>query len=373
MIRGRFLALGFLFFLSGPARAQSSLDTLIQELNEAKQLHQDTSAQALSNFFAQVDAAMASPDAAVQLYQQAGGVMPDPTPVTTQYATESASEKDARLALDRANQLALGTVLQLHCGVMHFAAMFIVKPDQKGLKDDWAAWLQKAAQAYPQLALPPPSPPEPKPDPNSPPHKKKHDEPQAHPFDPADLMAKTMKDSVISKFLDFKLWGDKEQGTWAVKGLPQFYRTNVLDPMRTKPTAATLAAWDVYIAMANADERDSNRWQEVDYPPLQFERSCDDYAITPSTEKLEALVNLIKANPTFPQVDDWIARVHQMMDDYGASHGGKSTVAQNPIAPGFTPPATSNVVVTTQQQGDATIVTTHTNSPPVNNPAPPAP
>jgi len=97
MRRGQFLALGMLLFLNGPARAQSSLDTLVQELDEAKQLHQDTSAQALSNFFSQVDAAMASPDAAVQLYQQAGGVMPDPTAVTTQYETESASEKEARL------------------------------------------------------------------------------------------------------------------------------------------------------------------------------------------------------------------------------------------------------------------------------------
>ena len=321
MIRGGFILLGALLLGTSPILAQSSLKTLEEELDEAKQLHQDTSAQVLSNFFSQVDPAMGSPDAAVQLYQQAGGIMPDPTPVVTEHENESVSEKEVRLAQDHANQLALGTVLQMHCGVMHFAALFVVNPDQKGLKDDWVAWLQKAAQVYPQLVPPPPpANPDPNPSPDGEGHKKKHQQPQAHPFDPSDLMGKTMKDSVISKFLAFKQWGDKEQGGWSVKAVPKFYQAEVLTPLRTKPTEATLAAWDVYIAMANADEKDNDHWQQVVYPPLQFERACDDYAVTPSTEKLEALVNLIKANPTFPQVDDWITRVHQMMDDLSLIH-----------------------------------------------------
>lgn len=365
--------MGALLLLTGRVCAQSSLDALEEELKEAKQQHQDISAQALANFFAQVDAAMGSPDAAIQLYQQAGGAMPDPTPVVTAYESESASEKEARLAQDRANQLALGTVLQLHCGVMHFAAEFVVNPDQKGLQDDWAAWLQKAAQVYPQLKPPAPEIAPVNPNPNQAPHKKKHEAvPQAHPFDPTDLMGKTMKDSIISKYLNFNQWADKEQGGWSVKNIPKFYRASVLDPLRVKPTAATLAAWDVYIAMANADEKDSDRWQQVDYPPLQFQRACDDYAVAPSTEKLEALVNLIKANPTFPQVDDWITQVHQLMDDYRTNHGGRPAASPSVAMPGVTPPANSNVTVTTQQQGDATIIITHTNSPPVNNPAPPA-
>ena len=62
--------------------------------------------------------------------------------------------------------------------------------------------------------------------------------------------------------------------------------------------------------MANADEKDNDKWaHEVDFPPLQFDRACDDYAVTPSTEKLEGLVNLIKANPTNPHADDWFTRV----------------------------------------------------------------
>ena len=184
------------------------------------------------------------------------------------------------------------------------------------------------------------------------------------------MKTKALHDSIISKFLAFNLWADKEQGGWSVREIPKLYRANVLEPLRATPTADTLAAWDVFIAMANADEPDNDKWNQVVYPPLLFDRSCDDYAVTPSTDKLETLVNLIKANPTYPKVDDWITHVHQLMDDYRARHGGGAPVAQNPATPTASP-TNPNVSVTTVQQGDETIITTHTNSAP-GSPAPPA-
>jgi hypothetical protein len=72
-----------------------------------------------------------------------------------------------------------------------------------------------------------------------------------------EMYGKAMRDSVISKFLGFNVWADKEQGGWSVQDLPKLYRANVLDPLRATPTADTLAAWDAYIAMANAD---GTRW-----------------------------------------------------------------------------------------------------------------
>jgi len=369
------IAWGIFVSQSGFAVAQNSLDALEQELNEAKQQHQDITSQVLTNFFTQVDAAMASPDAAVALYQQAGGTMPDPSPVVSDHVTETPSERQARLALDQANLSRLGTVLQLHCGLLHYAALFVVKPDQKGLQDDFVTWLKSAGQMYPQLSVPgeidnPPPPP----------HRKKKDKdndappvtPRPIPFNPADMKGKTMRESIIGKYLGFKGWADKDQAEWSVRQLPKLYRTNVLEPLRTAPTAATLAAWDTYIAMANADEKDNDKWTQVVYPPLQFDRACDDYAVAPDAEKLEGLVGLIKANPTYPQVDDWIARVHQLMDDYRARHGGKATTEQSPATAPSTPASSPNVTITTVQQGDMTIITTHTNSAPVTN-APPAP
>jgi hypothetical protein len=78
--------------------------------------------------------------------------MPAPTPVTTEYESETATERDTRLAQDKANAEALGLVVQLHCGLLHYAALFVTDPKRKGLQDDFNGWLQRAAQVYPQLS-----------------------------------------------------------------------------------------------------------------------------------------------------------------------------------------------------------------------------
>jgi hypothetical protein len=375
------IAVGIVMVQGGMAWAQNSIQALEEELKEAKQAHQDLTSQAMTNFFAQVDAAMGSPDAAVALYQQAGGAIPDPVAVVTANESETETEKQARLAIDQANLTNLSTVLQLQCGMMHYAALFVVDPNRKGLQDDWVAWLQKAAQAYPQLANAAQQAALAAPKPDGGGHHKKKDRqddapppaaPRGPTFNPSDLAGKAMRDTVISKYLAFTAWGDKEQGQWAVHDIPKLYRSNVLDPSRANPTAATLANWDVYIAMANAEEKDNNKWNQDVYPPLQFDRAADDYAVSPGTEKLEGLVNLIKANPTNPHADDWISRVRQLMDAYKAAHGGAPAVTRSatPAPSSPTPSTNLNVTVTTQQQGDMTIVTTHTNAAP--NPAPPA-
>jgi hypothetical protein len=405
------LAWGAFLFHGGLAVAQNSLQTLEQELKEATQQHQEITSATLTNFFSQVDAAMASPDAAISLYAQVRSTQPDstppgtgqdneasllallracdipPTPVVTEHTEETETEKAARLAVDQANLARLGAVLQLHCGLLHYGALFVVKPDQKGLQNDWVEWLKSAAQIYLQTSVPAGSGEQ------NPVHHNKRkrnngddDGPAAggpSPFNPSDMKGKALRDSPISKFLGFNTWDAKasnagdasgsssdsqQPGKWSVQDLPELFRANVLAPLRVSPTAATLAAWDAYIALANADEPDADRWNEVVYPPLQFDRACDDYAIAPDTEKLEGLVDLIKANPTNPHTDDWIARVHQLLLDYSARHGGAVPVAQNSAtapAPSTTDP---NVTVTTVQQGDMTIITTHTNAALANPP-----
>jgi hypothetical protein len=385
------LLLAVLFQSGSVARAQNSLQALEQELKEAKQQHDDTTSQTMASFFQQVDAAMASPDAAAALYEQAGGTPPDPTDVVTVHDSETATEKDARLARDQANLTIYGTALELQCGLLHYAALFVTKPDQPGLQDDFTNWLKTAAKTYPQLALPPI-------DKNAAPpvdtHKKKKDRdrerdreqeaadllapptppPPPPPYNPTEIKNRAMRDTLISKYLGFKAWGDKSstdknQGDWAVADIPKLYRQYVLDPQRTAPTTATLAAWDAYIAMANSDERDTDTWTQSTYPPLQFERACDDYTIAPSTEKLEGLIALIKANQTHPQAGEWFTRVEKMMNDYAVAHGGApQTPAPSSSA---SAPTNSNQTVTTE--GDMTIITTaHTNAAPTT-PPPPAP
>jgi hypothetical protein len=392
------IACGLLLGQGSMAIAQDSLKELENDLDSAKQQHDDVTSQLMTNYFGQVDAGMGSADAAVRLYEQASlpprdpsDPAPDlasesmtdllshvgiqPTPVIKLHDDETESEKEARLATDQANLTKLGVAVQLQCGLLHYGALFVTTPDQKGLKENFTSWLKTAAQIYPQLAMPPQSADQP--DDSQP--KKKHKrngndsqtpQPKPAPYNPADIKGTALHDSKISKFLGFKLWGDKEQGQWTVGDIPKLYRTNVLDPLRATPTAATLAAWDVYIAMANADEVDNDRWSQSVYPPLQFDRACDDYAVSPDTEKLENLVSIIKANPTYPKVDDWIAQARKLMADYRARHGGAPESAPTP-ATTTTPTSDPNVSVTTVQQGDAQVIITRTNAAPVT-PAPPA-
>jgi hypothetical protein len=187
-----------------------------------------------------------------------------------------------------------------------------------------------------------------------------------------------MRDSAISKFLNFRSWADKDQGGWAVRDVPALYRTFVLDPLRAKPSQETLAAWDIYIAMKNADQPDDDKWNSIDYPPLAFDRACDDYAITPNMDKLNAAVEILRSNPTHPKLEDMVAHAHQLVDDYRKSHGAAGTPSVPTAGVGGPPGATpsSNETVTTE--GDMTVVTLKhdspaTNTPPANPTPPPAP
>ena len=364
------------FFLQGlSASAQSSIDILDQDLKQIKQEHQEANSQLVANFFSQLDAAARSPDAAISLYQQANGAMPPSAPVIKHNEVETPDEKAAREAQDAAYVSSLAYAVQLHCGLMHFAALFIVKPDQKGLQQDWVAWLKSAAQVYPQIRDIDDSRPDAVQDGGGGDGRRgQHGGGRgqnAKPTPVNDFKGVAVRSSGISSFLGFHGWGDKEQGGWSVRDVPELYRTNVLEPLRVTPTAETLAAWDAYIAMKNVDQPSADTWNQVDYPSLEFDRGCDDYTIEPDTEKLQALVEIIKANPSHPKLDDMIARVHQLLDDYRVRHPGQAAPAQpaTTVAP---TPSDPNVTVTTSTQGDMTIITTHTNAPPAN-PAPPAP
>jgi hypothetical protein len=312
------VVLGGCFFYATHSLAQSSLDILEQDLNQVKKEHQEAASQATMGFLTQLETASQSPDAALNLYQQAGGPLSDPIAVNSQHAYETPDEKATRLAQDQDNLSNLAYVLQVHCGLMRFAGLFIVHPDQKGLHGEWIAWLKTAAQIYPTLKGQETKPVAPR---------GGQTRGAGRGGAIADYRDVTMRDSIISNYLGFQGWGEKEQGHWKIKDLPQLYRANVLDPLRSSPSAETLTAWDAYIGMKSADQPDRDKWNQIDYPPLEFDRTSDDFAIARTTEKLATLVNILKANPTHPQLDDWIARVHQMVQDLRNQKAGKASSA----------------------------------------------
>jgi hypothetical protein len=354
------------FFVAGVARAQSSsLDMLEKDLDEVDNQHKEDTTKNLDSITSMLENASASPDAAIQLYQAAGGEMPKPAPVKTEYEHETPTEAAQRNALDQATLTEFGGALQLHCGMMRFAALFVLDPNMAGLQDQWTNWLKSAAQIYPGIATPLTdnrvgatqgssgsgggdssrrssrrnresgggggggggggesdsnadngSSDAASPDSNSDGRRDKTPKPPEKIVVSDKIRKMTMSGSPISTYLGFLAWADSKEGKWTVADLPKLYKEQVLDPLRVSPSAATLAAWDSYIAMMNADQPDADKWAQLDYPGFEFERDSDDFAIKPSADKLETMVNLIKANPKHPNFADWSTRVHDMIKSF---------------------------------------------------------
>jgi hypothetical protein len=289
---------------AGRAAAQtSSLDALAKDLDDLKTQREQTTTLNISTMLDQLAAAMGGPDAALDLYQKAGGAMPTPTPVSTKYEHETPDEKAQRLAADAANNAALAQVAQIHCGLMRFGALFLLKPDTKNLQADWVAWLKSTGPLYGQITT--------------------------HPA----FKDVTLKESPLTPYFGFTKWAKSEQGKWSVKDLPPMYRKEVIEELRTAHSADLLPAWDTFIGMKSADENDSDKWNQVALPYLKFERGCDDFEVAPTTDKLATLVEIIRANPGHPQIDEMIARTRQMMRDYRAQKSGVAEPAATTTPP----------------------------------------
>jgi hypothetical protein len=236
----------------------------------------------------------------VQLYQKVGGSLPDPTEVKTLYEHETPTEKAARLAQDQANLSTFGGVIQLQCGLMRIAVEEVTKPSPPGVQSEWVAWLKQAAAVYPQLT--------------------------------GNEAVKSMQlhDSPIAAFFNFHGWAGKDQAHWSVRGIPQYFHDSVLEPMRHPPTPEVLPVWDAYIAMMSADEPDQDKWTNVELPDLQFQRAGDDFTSAPDSEKLEAMVGLIKAHPNHPKLEQWITQMRTMIESYRSTHHGEASTNAAP-------------------------------------------
>lgn len=410
------VVLTIVFFQSISVYAETSLDVLEQDLNQVQKDRETASSEAFKGILDQLNTAAASPDAALALYQQAGGLMPVARPAPRNpNQTETADQKAAREQENEDAQARLAATLQAHCQVMRFAVIFSSTPDQKGLQDDWLTWLKSVGPVYPQLhgtgnmrgrrdpnqtttdaaatdtdATPDATTSDsatPTTRDNSDENRRRRfqqeqggqGEEQLEPI--GNWKTMTMGESQIGKYLGYHGWEGKDQAEWAVSSIPELYLAQVLKPLQATPSADTLTAWDVYIAMENADQPDTNEWNQVEYPSLAFDRGCDDYKIKPSMDKLQTLIAIIKAVPTHPKLEEMISRLHTYVEDFRTHHanGGDGTGGQ-PAAVATTSDGepstdggstTPKVTVETTQEGDMTVITTRTNAPP-SNPTPPS-
>jgi hypothetical protein len=303
------LCAGLTAFLAvGVVRAQTSLQVIQDDLKTAKAQHDDANSQVVTTFLSSLAEASGNPSAALDLYQKAGGELPEATAVKSRYDYETPTERAKRQAADLRIYNNFAEMVEVHCGLMRNAALLTVQPNKPGVQADWLTWLKETAQLYPQLT------------------------------GDADPKAVAMKDSVINRYFDFHGWGKSDMGTWTVSAIPNLYRTQVLEPLRQRPSPATLEAWDTYIAMREADETDTEKWTHEIQPELAFDRGADDFAIRPTMEKLATLDAIIKDNPSSDHLDSWLSRMQGMIAIY-QGHG----ISSSPL-PGATPSTPSSEV-----------------------------
>jgi len=345
----------------GRAEAQTSIDVLLSDLQEAKAAHDASASQMMTTFLSTLENGAQSPTFALDLYQKAGGNLPDAAPVKSHYVYETPTEKAQREAIDANNFASVAVVIQVHCGLMRNAGLLAMTPNAPGVQEQWMDWLKSTAAIYPQL--------------------------QGR----RALKEVEMRDSVVSNYLGFSGWGDSDQGKWSVSDLPQLYHDLVLTPMRHPPTQATIDAWNTYIAMKQADEPDKEKWAQQEEPALDFDRDEDDYDLLPSMDKLAALDAIIKANPTSDHLEDWIKRMQALIDSYrrgGTPTGllpGATPGTPSSEAPGLTPTATpgtpesgtttapATATPGTSSSGGATVLPSATPGTPVSGTAAPTP
>ena len=298
------------------ARAQTSLDVIQEDLQAAKLQHDQANSQIMTSLLTALQGASQSAAVALDLYQKAGGSLPDAAPVKNHYEYETPTEKEQRQAIDSQNYQTVAIVIQVHCGLMRNAALLTVSPDKPDVQAQWIVWLKSIAPAYPQLA------------------------------GRRALKEVAMRDSVVSSYLGFHGWGDGKPGSWTVSDLPKLYHDLVLQPLRQTPTQDTLDAWDTYIAMRQADQTDHDKWTQEDEPELAFDRGSDDFTLQPTMDKLATLDAIIKGNPTSDHLDEWLKRMQEMIAAYrqgGASHSalpGATPGTPSSDASGATPVAT---------------------------------
>ena len=336
---------------------------LQRDLDEMKTEHQEMTAKNFASVLSELQGAAETPEAAEKLYLEAGGTMPKPAEVRTAYDHETPREAAARQAIDQSENASFGGLLQLHCGLMRYAALYVTQPSTTGLADGWLAWLKAAAQVYPQLSV---ITTDTRADPAADDDAARHSHHRHDPAQPAtaptpapapdaatQIKKLSVKASPISSYLGFRGWGKTDEASWKVSDLPQFYRDQILEPLRKKPSADTLAAWDVYMAMMNADQPDAKMWTDVDYPALLFDKDCDDFASAPDTDKLQTLIGVMKAHPDHPQQDEWLSRMHTMVQAFRQQRAGVVATQANatqepaPVQPdsGSNAPITATTVV----------------------------
>ena len=298
-------------FLLTPAHSQNVvLDTLQSQINTLKKNQAQHRDKQFSHFIDDVTMAAASPEAAQTLIAQSiqnladaqaaalaaanpdGSAPPSPAPHRRKW--EEQQNQNQSNTTDQAKLDAKGLMAQAHCGLLRFSALLAKTPDAPHLKEDWMAWLSSAAQNYPALGN-------------------------------DSLGDKSMRDSPVTKSYEID-YGDKEQGDWTIRKLPDLFESNVLKPLGEAKDPKVLDAWETYMNMIKFDEQsDLNKWNTITCPSLTFKKKVAAYKLRPDVMKLQDLYNFAQQLQNHPEFNSMLDQITTFLNQMKGSPAQATT------------------------------------------------
>jgi hypothetical protein len=287
------------------AHAQvSSLDALQRELDELKTKQKGLIDNAFSTFLTEMDkdavdgeAALAFLDSAKEtIAQDKANAEKPPTPddgsgssIDQAVQSQPTERKHHHSQNQNTTNQPDPMVAAAHCGLVRFAALYILHPDTANLDTQWKTWLESAGENYPSL---------------------KREDP---------LFQTPVSDSVIPKFYKMDLSG-KEQSDWKVAKLSDIYEKYILKPLGDANDPKVLAAWDTFAGMKKVDVDALTFSTDVE-PTLYFNKEVADYKLNPTVDKISKLYQLAEQNPAHKDFSKWLDTISGLIADMRARYG----------------------------------------------------
>jgi hypothetical protein len=309
-------AAAVLWAACGAAWPQTTLDALERSLKDVGKQHEQGEQTQRDDFARVLDAALASPEAALQAWSDAGGRVPEPPrldPANEEWMRQAleaceaegvaspelsgalADDAQARKRLfkragyyqeilagylhSRAAQAAWA-----HCQLLKFAADFSAKKTDPAKDPRWTSWLEGNVAGFERIS--------------------------GHPFcsvtvGASPLVRRYGQDQLLGK--DFK--------EWSVQGMPELFRTWILDPARAARARDIGKTWDAYIVLNHAESGNPDKWENERLPWLLFQKQADEYRVAPDVMPLTRLVEIMKQHPAHPRFKEMQAITGELLAD----------------------------------------------------------
>lgn len=300
----------------GTAAAQTTLDALEQSLRDLGKQHEQGEQALRDDFVRALDAALASPEAALGAWTEAGGRVPEPPRpdagnedwirrvieaceaqgvAAPELSGALAGDAQARKRLFKRAEnyqeilrdYSRGRSSQAawrHCQLLKFATDFSAKKTDPAKEPRWAAWLADNVPGFEQLS--------------------------GHP-----ISGVTVGTSPLVRRYGQEQLLARNYKEWSVQAMPELFRTWILDPARAARARDIGKTWDAFIMLNQAESGNPDKWENERLPWLLFQKQADEYRSAPDVMPLTRMVEIMKQHPAHPRFKEMQAITRELLAD----------------------------------------------------------